>query len=82
MEARKRESMSRTSLVIQSFTARQTAAPMDSLTATCPPVSGLQMANAVPITSSDWRAMVPGSAAGRPLLGRQSARQEMGAPGG
>ena len=69
-------------MVIQSLTARQTAAPMDSLTATCPPVSGLQMANAVPITSSDWQAIVAGSAAGRPFAGRQSARHEIGAPGG
>ena len=34
--------------MIQSFTAEQIAAPMVSLTATWPPVSGLQMAMPMP----------------------------------
>ena len=52
---------------------------MLSLTATWPPVSGLQMAVPMPNVSSAWLRMASRLAPGRWPLTRQSGRQVIGA---
>ena len=52
IDARSLGSLSSHLSAIQSFTAEQIAAPMDSLTATWPPVSGLQIARLMPNRSN------------------------------
>ena len=52
---------------------------MDSLTATCPPVSGLQIAVPMPNASSAWLRIASRLAPGRCPFTRQSGRQVIGA---
>ena len=82
MEARSRGSLFSQCSMIQSLTAEQIAAPIDSLTAIWPPVSGLQIARPMPNASNALRRMLGRLEPGRSPFTRQSGRQVIGAPSG